>query len=101
MARGDGASRFTRSPSHLKPLASCAPRPLQIAELAVGLSDVLRRRPQLLWLLVPYVLYLGALPWVNRVEPVVLGLPFLFVWLLGATLLTPVAVWLTRRGDRR
>ena len=68
---------------------------------AVGLSDVLRRRPQVLWLLVPYVLYLGVLPWVNRVEPVVLGLPFLFVWLLGATLLTPVAVWLTRRGDRR
>ncbi len=62
---------------------------------------MLRRRPQLLWLLVPYVLYLGVLPLVNRVTPVVLGLPFLFVWLLGATLLTPVAVWLTRRGDRR
>ncbi|MEV0783439.1 DUF3311 domain-containing protein [Streptomyces sp. NPDC050423] len=60
-----------------------------------------RRRPQLLWLLVPYVLYLGALPLVNRVRPVVLGLPFLFLWLLGATVLTPVAVWLTRRGDRR
>lgn len=68
---------------------------------AVSFRDVLRRRPQLLWLLVPYVLYLGALPFVNRVEPVVLGLPFLFFWLLGATLLTPVAVWLTRRGDRR
>ncbi|MER6606618.1 DUF3311 domain-containing protein [Streptomyces sp. NPDC000927] len=65
------------------------------------MPDVLRRRPQLLWLLVPYVLYLGVLPLVNRVTPVVLGLPFLFVWLLGATLLTPVAVWLTRRGDRR
>lgn len=64
-------------------------------------ADVLRRRPQLLWLLVPYVLYLGALPFVNRVRPVVLGLPFLFFWLLGATVLTPVAVWLTRRGDRR
>ncbi|WUC93797.1 DUF3311 domain-containing protein [Streptomyces sp. NBC_00525] len=62
---------------------------------------MLRRRPRLLWLLVPYVLYLGALPFVNRVEPVVLGLPFLFLWLLGATLLTPVAVWLARRGDRR
>ncbi|MFF2325508.1 MULTISPECIES: DUF3311 domain-containing protein [unclassified Streptomyces] len=52
-------------------------------------------------MLVPYVLYLGVLPLVNRVDPVILGLPFLFVWLLGATLLTPVAVWLTRRGDRR
>lgn len=62
---------------------------------------MLRRRPQLLWLLVPYVLYLGVLPLVNRVRPVVLGLPFLLVWMLGATVLTPVAVWLTRRGDRR
>ncbi|MGW7411396.1 DUF3311 domain-containing protein [Streptomyces sp. NPDC054863] len=52
-------------------------------------------------MLVPYVLYLGVLPWVNRVQPVVLGLPFLFVWLLGATLLTPFAVWLTWRGDHR
>jgi hypothetical protein len=50
---------------------------------------------------VPFVLYIGALPFANRVEPVVLGLPFLFVWLLAATLLTPVAVWLTWRGDRK
>ncbi|UPT46974.1 DUF3311 domain-containing protein [Streptomyces sp. WAC00303] len=35
----------------------------------------------------------------NRVTPLVFGVPFLFVWLLGATLLTPVAVWLTRRAD--
>ncbi|ROQ71657.1 hypothetical protein EES39_05745 [Streptomyces sp. ADI92-24] len=68
---------------------------------ALRVVDVLRRRPQLLWLLVPYVLYLGALPLVNRVRPLVLGLPFLFFWLLGATVLTPVAVWLARRGDRR
>ncbi|WP_328910353.1 DUF3311 domain-containing protein [Streptomyces sp. NBC_00234] len=59
------------------------------------------RRPQLLWLLVPYVLYLVAVPFVNRVRPLVFGVPFLFVWMLGATLLTPVAVWLTRRADRR
>ncbi|WP_363325524.1 DUF3311 domain-containing protein [uncultured Streptomyces sp.] len=52
-------------------------------------------------MLLPYVLYLGALPFVNRVTPVVFGLPFLFVWLLGATVLTPFAVWMTRRGDRR
>ncbi|WP_343245137.1 DUF3311 domain-containing protein [Streptomyces sp. SID14478] len=62
---------------------------------------MISRRPHLLWLLVPFVLYIGALPFVNRVEPVVLGLPFLFLWLLAATLLTPVAVWLTWRGDQR
>ncbi|MFI5660748.1 DUF3311 domain-containing protein [Streptomyces sp. NPDC051684] len=61
----------------------------------------MNKRPHLLWLLVPFVLYIGALPFVNRVEPVVFGLPFLFVWLLAATLLTPVAAWLTWRGDQR
>lgn len=58
-------------------------------------------RPHRLWLLAPFVLYLGALPFVNRVQPVVLGLPFLVVWLLAATVLTPVAVGLAHRGDRR
>ncbi|MDI3404406.1 DUF3311 domain-containing protein [Streptomyces cavernicola] len=62
---------------------------------------MIRRRPHLLWLLVPFVLYIGALPFVNRVEPVVLGLPFFFAWLLAATVLTPVAAWLTWRGDRK
>ncbi|MEV0252790.1 DUF3311 domain-containing protein [Streptomyces sp. NPDC050732] len=58
-------------------------------------------RPHLLWLLGPFVLYLVALPLANRVRPVVLGLPFLFFWLLCATLLTPLCVWLTYRGDRK
>ncbi|MBW0106536.1 DUF3311 domain-containing protein [Pseudonocardia sp. KRD-291] len=58
-----------------------------------------RGRASLLWLLVVPVLYVGALPLVNRVEPVVFGLPFLAVWLFGATVLTPVAVWLAARGD--
>ncbi|MFB7637152.1 DUF3311 domain-containing protein [Streptomyces sp. NPDC056149] len=60
-----------------------------------------RRRPALLWLLLPYVLFLVVLPLVNRVTPTVLGLPFLFFWMLLATLLTPLAVWLARRGDLR
>ncbi|MFE9121875.1 DUF3311 domain-containing protein [Streptomyces sp. NPDC007172] len=58
-----------------------------------------RRRSHLLWLGVPYLLYLGALPFVNKVRPVVFGLPFLFFWLLVATVVTPLAIWLTWRGD--
>ncbi|GAA0468723.1 DUF3311 domain-containing protein [Streptomyces stramineus] len=59
------------------------------------------KRPTLLWLLIPYALYLGALPLVDRVHPTVFGLPFLFFWLLLATLLTPGAVFLAWRGDRK
>ncbi|OKK19670.1 hypothetical protein AMK16_16540 [Streptomyces sp. CB00455] len=59
------------------------------------------KRPQLWWLGVPFVLFLGALPIVNRVEPRIGGMPFLFVWFAGATLVTPLAVWMTWRGDHR
>lgn len=62
---------------------------------------MLKKRPALLWLLAPYVLYLGALPLVDRVHPTVLGLPFLYFWLLLATLLTPAAVCLLWRSDRK
>ena len=55
---------------------------------------MIRRRPQLLWLLLPYLLFVAALPLVNSV-------PLFVLWLFGATLLTPFAVALARRGDRR
>lgn len=60
---------------------------------------MLRRRRSLLWLLVPYVLYLATLPFVNRVRPVVLSMPFFTFWILIAVLLTPLTVWLAARGD--
>ncbi|MFI0217957.1 DUF3311 domain-containing protein [Streptomyces lydicus] len=66
-----------------------------------GRSPGSRKRPALLWLLLPYVLFLAVLPLVNRVTPTVLGLPFLFFWMLVATLATPAAVWLARRADLR
>lgn len=69
-------------------------------QIRQGRSPGSRKRPALLWLLLPYVLFLGALPLVNRVTPTVLGLPFLFFWVLLATLATPLSVWLARRGDR-
>ncbi|MFD7918402.1 DUF3311 domain-containing protein [Streptomyces sp. NPDC059740] len=59
------------------------------------------RRPTLWWLLTPYLLYLVVLPLVNRVTPRVFGLPFLLFWLLLATVLTPLGVWLAWRGDRK
>lgn len=60
---------------------------------------MLRRRRSLLWLLAPFLLYIGALPFVNRVRPVVLGMPFFVFWMLLATLLTPLAILLAALGD--
>ncbi len=40
--------------------------------------------------LIPALALVAGLPVVNRIEPVVLGLPFLLFWILGWVLLTPV-----------
>jgi hypothetical protein len=60
---------------------------------------MLTNRKSLWWLLGPPVVYLAALPLVNQVEPVVLGLPFMMFWMLLATLLSPLFVWLAAKGD--
>jgi predicted ABC-type exoprotein transport system permease subunit len=59
----------------------------------------LQGRRSLLWLAVPFLLFVLALPLANRVDPVILGLPFLFFWALISVLLSPLAIWLATRGD--
>nr|WP_323188064.1 DUF3311 domain-containing protein [Streptomyces sp. NBC_01264] len=55
----------------------------------------------MLWLFVPYVLFLAPLPWVNRSEPAVGGVPFLMFWIMCATLATPLAILAAgQRGAR-
>jgi hypothetical protein len=51
--------------------------------------------------LVPFVALSFAIPFVNRVEPRVLGLPFLLAWIVAWMLLTPGFVYLTYRLDRK
>ncbi len=38
---------------------------------------------------IPALALVVGLPFVNRLQPVVLGLPFLLVWILGWVLVTP------------
>ena len=58
-----------------------------------------KKRTSLCWLLGPPVTFLGVLPFANRIEPIVLGVPFLLFWLFVAVLLTPLFVWLAANGD--
>ena len=58
-----------------------------------------RGRSSLLWLLVPFLLFVAAIPLANRAEPVILGLPFLFFWALLAVVVSPLAIWLAARSD--
>jgi len=39
--------------------------------------------------LIPAAALVAGLPFVNRLEPVVLGLPFLLFWIVGWVVLTP------------
>jgi hypothetical protein len=61
----------------------------------------MRSRYALLPAAVPILALVLGLPFVNRLEPVVLGLPFLLFWMLGWVLLTPgclaLAYFIARR----
>ncbi|SFV04217.1 DUF3311 domain-containing protein [Alicyclobacillus macrosporangiidus] len=58
------------------------------------------------WILfiVPFLAQLVALPWVNRIHPMVLGFPLLHFWLLIWMLLTPLFTlaihWVLRKEEQ-
>ncbi|WP_290587119.1 DUF3311 domain-containing protein [Alicyclobacillus sp.] len=43
--------------------------------------------------IVPFLAQLVALPWVNRIHPIILGFPLLHFWLLIWMVLTPLFTW--------
>lgn len=60
-----------------------------------------RIRPYHLLALVPVGGILGA-PWLaNRIEPRVLGLPFLLAWVVGWVVATSLVMWLIAALDAR
>jgi len=63
----------------------------------------MRLRHALVPAAIPVVALIAALPFVNRLEPVLLGLPFLLFWTVGWVLATPallaVAYLIARRAD--
>ena len=42
---------------------------------------------------IPFITLVFALPFVNRTEPVILGLPFLLFWILFWVMLTPAILF--------
>ena len=65
----------------------------------------MRARLSLALAFIPALALVAGLPFVNRLEPVVLGLPFLLSWILGWVLATPLflatAYALVRRSSGR
>ncbi|MGH7708221.1 MAG: DUF3311 domain-containing protein [Vulcanimicrobiaceae bacterium] len=50
---------------------------------------------------IPALALTVAIPFVNVVEPRILGLPFLLAWITAWILLAPLFMWCVYRGDVR
>ncbi|HEY5349688.1 MAG TPA: DUF3311 domain-containing protein [Candidatus Lustribacter sp.] len=50
---------------------------------------------------VPALMLTAAIPWANRVEPRILGLPFLLAWIVLWVLLCPVFLYAVYRIEGR
>lgn len=51
--------------------------------------------------LAPALALSAGIPFANRLEPHVLGMPFLLAWIVGWIVLTPVFMAVVHRLDRR
>lgn len=50
---------------------------------------------------IPFLMTVVALPLVNRIHPVILGLPFLLFWLLCWVALTPLILFFAYRLEKK
>ena len=50
---------------------------------------------------IPFITMVFALPLVNRIEPIILGLPFLLFWLLAWVVLTPFILFLAYKFEKK
>ena len=50
---------------------------------------------------IPFLTLVFALPLVNRIHPVILGLPFLLFWILAWVMLTPVILFAAYKLEKK
>ena len=50
---------------------------------------------------IPFVMLVFALPLVNRIHPVILGLPFILFWILAWVMLTPLILFFAYRLEQK
>jgi len=55
----------------------------------------------LLFAAIPFLTLIFCLPFVNRVRPMILGLPFLLFWIVFWVLTTPLVLYLADRARKR
>lgn len=50
---------------------------------------------------IPFMTLVFALPLVNRIHPVILGLPFILFWILAWVILTPLILFLAYTLEKK
>jgi len=50
---------------------------------------------------IPFVMLVFALPLVNRIHPVIFGLPFILFWILAWVMLTPFILLVAYRLEKK
>ena len=50
---------------------------------------------------IPFITLVFALPLVNRIKPVVFGLPFILFWILSWVILTPLILFIAYTMERK
>lgn len=50
---------------------------------------------------IPFIMLVFALPLVNRIYPLILGLPFILVWILSWVILTPLILFIAYTLEKR
>jgi hypothetical protein len=58
-------------------------------------------RLRFLYAAIPFAALTVAIPFVNRVEPRILGLPFLLAWITVWVVLSPAFIWAVGRSEGR
>jgi hypothetical protein len=51
--------------------------------------------------LIPTIALTVAVPFVNRLDPSIFGLPFLMFWIVAWIAMAPVFLWMVGRVERR
>lgn len=55
----------------------------------------------LLMAAIPFVTLVFALPLVNRIQPLVLGLPFILFWILSWVIMTPLILFIAYTLEKK
>jgi hypothetical protein len=77
-------------------------RPLQVGRYKVATADscnhpTMTKPLSFVLAAIPALALSVAIPFVNRDEPRILGLPFLLAWIIGWVLIVPAFLWIVYR----